>query len=161
MIDWWQSLAPRERVLLGGAAVFLMLVGIWAGLLDPAWQRNQALRLQLEAKQALLAEVDTLASEAQTLRRSGRPAQSLPPGRSILEVTTASARAAGLQQAIRRMVPESGTRLRLQFDRVAFDRVIAWLEQLERQHGIAVQSISVEKLDTAGAVRTDFVLEAG
>lgn len=161
MRAWWQGLAARERWVLAGGLILLALLAGYVLALEPALARNAYLREQIEARRALLEEVRRLAGEAERLRAGAPSAASLPAGGSLLSVTNASAGRAGLQSAIKRVVPEGDRRLRLQFERVAFDRMIAWLEQLSQRHGIAVQALSLERLDTPGLVRADLVLAAG
>jgi type II secretory pathway component PulM len=51
--------------------------------------------------------------------------------------------------------------LRVRFERVAFDGLVAWLARLAQSHGVRVESAEIESAGEPGLVNAGLVLKAG
>jgi general secretion pathway protein M len=78
-------------------------------------------------------------------------------GPSLLAKMDDSVRAAGLSDALKRIEPVSGGAVGLRFERILFDVLIAWIEQLQTQ-GIRVLSMSCEQTGP-GSVDVQIVVQ--
>lgn len=65
---WWQTLAGRERRLVGGAAVLLVAVLVWLVAVQPAWRTLERAAIEREALELQWQAMQRLAIEAQQLR---------------------------------------------------------------------------------------------
>jgi len=66
-------------------------------------------------------------------------------------------REAGLGAAMRGTQP-SGTGVRVQLEAAPFDTLVTWLATLEERHGLAIESISVDRAARPGLVNANITL---
>jgi type II secretory pathway component PulM len=134
-------LNPGERRTLGLALGAAVLVLLWFYAWRPLVQaetnaRAEALRLG-EGLAALRPEIDRLAAaEPRALRFSG----------SIAAELDRRARDARLDGSLVGIESLSEDRVRIRYKAVAFDVLVGWLEQLERETGIRVAEWSNERV---------------
>lgn len=160
MKAWWQQLAARERrwVTLGGGALALILI------YSLAWQplvRYHALMQQRAAEQAeLLAWMQQTALEVERLRAAAGGVMPVS-AQSLLAQVDASAKAAGLGAALKRVEPEGVNTVRVWLEQAPFDATVLWLERLKREQGARITSVVVERVAAApaGAVNVRIALE--
>ena len=131
----WQGLSRRERRIVQGAAIVLLLLFSWLWLFEPAWQGRQALRARLPVLLGQLAEVDRLAVVAQEL--SG-----------------------GLPDAAMAPVATGERSFDLRFDAVPYPLSLVWLDAAAREMRLRVVDVSLERAAEAGRVSGRIVLEA-
>lgn len=156
MRAWYNNLAERERrmVLLGGiTAVILLILAIVLPL-----NRNIA-----QAKQRLTTKQGDLAfiqSAAPTLASAG-PGMNMASADNLVVLVDSSARESGLGKSLSSSSPAADRSLRVRFERVAFDGMVAWLARLSQNHGVRVDSAEIETAGEAGLVNASLVLKAG
>jgi type II secretory pathway component PulM len=134
------SLNERERrmVLIGGgvAAVLLLL-----GIILPLDRSVSRAHDRVGHKQADLAWMRGVAPQ---LAGSG-PAVAEPATQdSLLVVVDRSARDAGLGSSLTSSEPSGPGGLRVRLDKAPFDILVGWLARLADQHGIRVESASID-----------------
>jgi len=146
--DWWQGLEAGERrtLTLGGIALAAML--LWFGVAEPVIKSRETWRQRVAQGEADLALMRRLAPQ---LRASEAPVVA-PDGRSLLARTDATAREAGIGDALLRVEPGAGGQVRVWFQGVAFDVLAQWLEDSSARHGVRIEELSVEKGGGAGKV---------
>jgi general secretion pathway protein M len=160
MNAWWQELAARERLTLSLGALVLALVVGYLAVLEPALDRRQALA---EQARVLEAELDWLKSQVSAVRATSTPRPALADSRpasqgSLLAVVDASARAAGLGDALRRVRPQ-GAAVLAELDRAAYDELMRWLATMETTHGLRTVTLTVDRSDTPGSVNAQVRIE--
>jgi general secretion pathway protein M len=158
---YWSGLQPRERRILGigGAALVLML--LYALVLDPYTSNVQRLRETVSEQRALLTWMEQAAQEVRQLRGAGS-APASTDGRSLLAITDSSARQAGLGDSVTRVEPDGERSVRVWLDKAAFNDMVRWLDELREQHAVVIDGAVVERSDTPGRVDARVVLkEAG
>ena len=160
MKAWFLSLAPRERLIVAAGAGVLLVLVLWLGVWEPLAQRTQQLEQSVTVQEETLAWMQQAAAEIEQLRRSGGPAATGLQGRSLLAVVDQATRAAGLSGGLKRIEPEGADRVRVQFERIAFDDFMRWLDGLQRQYGVFTQSITVEREEAPGRVNIRLTLDA-
>lgn len=161
MNEWWRGLNTREQrmVLIGGIAVVLMVVyfGVWEPVqaqkknLEKAVLEQHAVR---DWMQQAAAEIDLLRGRS---KRNSRTAGS--PGRSLLAVVDQTAKRGKLGPALRRVEPEGTSAVRVWLDQASFDDTMRWLTGLQRDHGIFVSTITVDRQDASGIVNVRLSLQ--
>ena len=113
MSAWWAGLAPRERVVLAGGAVLLVLVVLWLMIWEPLAQKREQLRADISALSADLSWMEQVASQVKRrAAQQGSASNGAAAGGSVLTLVEVSAGAAGLRESLERVQPEGqGARL--------------------------------------------------
>lgn len=144
MIAWWRSRQARERAFLGAALLFAAAVLGYLLVWEPLQQRRAELRRGVAGLRADLDWMRSAAAEVKRLHAQAAAGASGAAGASLLTLVDASARSAGLAQALKRLEPHE-SQLRVQLEQVEFDTMLRWLEQLASQHGIAPSTAVVNR----------------
>lgn len=160
MKAWWQQLAARERrwVALGGGALALILVYSLAW--QPLASYHARVQQRVSEQTELLAWMTQSALEIERLRAAAGGVMPVS-AQSLLAQVDASAKAAGLGAALKRVEPEGGSTVRVWLEQAPFDATVLWLERLKREHGARITSVVVERVAAApaGAVNVRIALE--
>lgn len=144
MIDYWHRLQPRERGLIGVAALVVAAVLVWALIWEPLQASRASLVEQIADQRALLDWLDRVEPEVDRLRAS-RDAQPSLAGGSTLSVIDEGARAAGLAGALKRIEPGSGDEVRVVFEQASFPDLMRWLGTTVAERPLAVARITADR----------------
>lgn len=154
--DFWNARTPRERLILGGGALLLLVLLGYAWLWLPVQRESAQLRAALPA---LRAQAQQVAADRQTVAAlRARPAA--PASGDLAARIEALAVAGGLRARIEAIVPLDAQRVRVRLPEVAFDDWIAWLDTAQKA-GVRVEYAQAEASGGAGAVRAEAVLATG
>jgi general secretion pathway protein M len=153
LMQWYQRLTERDqRILRIGAAAGLLLLIL--ALLLPLQRAVSGARARIEHKQSDLVWMHSVAP---TLAAAG-PVPSAPATpESLVVLVDRSARESGLGQALTGSQPSGKGALRVQLEKAEFNLLIAWLARLSTQHGIQVETATIDHAD-AGLVSASVVL---
>lgn len=154
--QYWSTLQPRERHTLLGGGIALVLILIYALIVDPFRQELNRLEQSVSQQQQVLDWMQQAAAEVKQLRGS-QPASKQVSGQSLMSVIDASARSTGLSGALKQLRPE-GQGVKVRLEEAAFDDMLRWLDQLNSQHGIQVNGLVMERLPQTGKVNASVVL---
>lgn len=160
MKEWWSNLGTRERLIVGGAAVLLVPLLLWALVWQPLASSVRRLETEVVAQREGLQWMRNAAAELKQLHGSGAQASAGLGGRSLLAVVDQSARAAGLGNGLKRIEPDSATAVRARLEGVSFDAVVKWLDELSRQFGVLATLVSIERAQGIGQVNVRLTLQA-
>jgi len=154
MNAYWNNLQPREQLIVAFASVTLLLLIIYLSIIEPHINNKEQLRRSVQIQQEDLQWMRETALQfnGQKSHKGG-----LGSGQSLMSAVDQSVRKQGLSSAIKKIQPE-GKRVRIQFEQVAFDRMISWLSQVEQQLGLRVEGVVVERQEQAGAVNARVVI---
>lgn len=157
MRAWYERLSERERriVLFGGiAGVVLVLLAIVLPLNRNITQSRQ----RVVTKQSDLAFIQNAAPQ---LAAAGPGIGTAATGESLVVLIDSSARESGLGKSLSSSQPTPDKGLRVRFEKVAFDGLLAWLARLAQSHGVHVESAEIESAGEVGLVNAGLVLKAG
>lgn len=154
----WDALAPRERSVLAAGAVVLLAVLAYVLVWEPLAQSRDALRTQVQAGEADLAWMRAAAPQVRE-RAASAPAPVSNDGRSLLARADASAREAGLGNALLRVEPVSDGQVRVYFQQAGFDPLMRWVEALSAQGSLRVGEFSARRAEGVGVVDANLSLE--
>jgi len=161
--SWWSGLQKREQQAILVGAGLLLLVMLWAFGWQPYQQDQSKLAARIEARQHQLIEVNQIASRAKAMqgRQQSTVHTNARGDRSLLRLSDETARAAGLAAALKRIEPDSDQRVQVWLEAAPFDPLISWLEQLEKQYGVSVDSASISRVSSAvsGSVNAHITLQ--
>jgi general secretion pathway protein M len=156
MRAWYQNLSERDRriVLIGGCVVALLLI---LGTVLPLNRSIAQAQQRVTVKQGDLAFIQGAAPQI----AAAGPAGQVASGESLIVLVDSSARESGLGKALSSSQPTGDRGLRVRFERVAFDGLVAWLARLSQNHGVSVESAEIESAGEPGLVNAGLVLRAG
>lgn len=159
MKEWFNNLEQREKQMVSVGAVALLVLMIYVLAWDPFVKRYASLEASARENEQLVAWLQERAQEVGELR-AAMPSHGLTnQGQSILGNVDKTAKAMGLSESIKRVQPEGTTKARVSLEDASFDKVVRWLENLQRQQGINVESGAIEKQEEPGLVNVRLVLE--
>lgn len=156
MRDWLQSLQPRERLFVIGGAVAVALALLYALVWAPLDRRHKALEASVDAWERSLAEIRPLQGLQPTAATTGRPVASVQ--QTPVVIVDLTLRARGLDRALRRSQPTTGNGIRVEFENVAFDDLVLWLDDLGTQYAMQVASGSLSTSSQSGPGRVNATL---
>ncbi|WP_297527167.1 type II secretion system protein GspM [Thiohalobacter sp.] len=160
MKHWWQGLAPRERLLVGGGGLLALILLGWALLWSPFSQRLAELDSSVSEQRVTYEAMREDAGRIRQLQAGGGARSAGLGGRSLLAVVDQSVRAGRLAPALRHLEPEGRDRVRLRLEGAAFDELVLWLDQLQTRHGIRAEAVDIEAAEAPGRVDARLTLAA-
>ena len=141
--NWWQQLAPRERLLVAVCGAFIVLALFWSLVVQPLYSGSAKLELQVSDKQAQLANLQELAAQvAPAASGNGQP--TLASGESIVVVIDQTTRSSALAPYLKRNQPEGTSGVRLRFEGAPFDSLVSWLGNLNQKYGMVTVSANFD-----------------
>ncbi|MEO8460492.1 MAG: type II secretion system protein M [Dokdonella sp.] len=156
---WWNQRLPRERmILLIGATVTGALL-VWALVWHPLANKRIELGEQIVSQRESLAYVRAATAEMATSQSGVHNTRRDRQGKSLLALVDASARAGGLEAALKRVEPVGTRSVRASFEYASFDDLMQWLESLARDYGVRVSDFSADRSDGVGLVSARVTLE--
>jgi general secretion pathway protein M len=144
MKEWFAGLEPRERLLVSGGAVVLVLLLLYVVIWEPISSGYRNLQEDVAEQKQTLAWMQQAASQIKTLQRSSTGEVRGLGGRSLLAVVDQSARSGGLGDSIKRIEPDGSKGVKVWLEGVAFDPMILWLGKLTRTYQIETSLITIE-----------------
>jgi general secretion pathway protein M len=153
---YYSGLSPADRRALTLLSCFISIVGLWLLV----WQPVEHMRVRSEEAfieaRSDLAWMQAHAAEARISGASGSSRALVQHNINLFSATGETASAAGISMA--RVEPSGDAALRVNIDSASFSRLLGWLEQMEKQDGIRVSQLSIEKLADPGTVSATLLL---
>jgi type II secretory pathway component PulM len=156
MKDWLYSLEQRERIFVIGGAVAVVLALLYAFLWVPLDKGHETLQSSVDSWQRSLAEIRPLRGMQPAQTQSSRPAVNTQ--QTPVVIVDATLRARGLDRSLRRSQPTTSSGIRVEFENVAFDDLVLWLDDLSTQYAMEVASGSLSTSAQAGPGRINATL---
>lgn len=161
MKEWYAGLEPRERRLMIGAGVFLIVMLFYLLVWEPIAKDNEALRLSYQNSQQLIDWMEDAAEEAKALQ--AKISASGPSGssenQSLLGIIDRTAKRDKLGSSVKRVQPDGKTGARVWLENAIFNDMIKWLENLQHKEGIRLVTTVIEKQEEPGLVNARLVFE--
>ncbi len=157
LINWWETLAPRERWLMkiGSAAIIIILtyLYVWTPFVDAV---NSA-HTDVEHKRELIQWMQAAIIKIEQLKARGL-VERAPTQASLLVLTNQSARENHLSPFIGQIREIDANEINVEFTTVPFDKLMTWLELLWREYGIQVTAFNLIPQKIAGLVQVNMNL---
>lgn len=154
------NLETRERLFVSAGVVFVIFAIAWAGVWTPLDAKHQATAERVETWRQSLAALRPLRGQVQATANSATV--NTNPNQSLVVIVDNSLRQRGLYSSLQRSQPTpAGNGIRVEFESAAFDDIVLWLGDLQRQYGlrVAAGSFSLASGDTPGRVNSTVTLE--
>ncbi len=154
MNDWLAARSPRERLMLGLMGLALAAFALWYGLYAPLLAARDRAQASYEAAVQAQTQVKRTVTRIKALRVAVKPPQVTASPEDAIRT---SAEAAGLSLA--RVEPDPAGGLRVAIDAAPATALFPWLAGLQRDYGLAAQTLTVVKGEEGG-LRVDATLVA-
>jgi general secretion pathway protein M len=156
MRDWFDNLAPRERLVVSIGAVVAGLILFWGMVLYPLGSSAEASAERVARKQA---DLEWMLGAAAEIKASGGIVSAAGnPDQSLVVVIDRSAREAGIGAALTRNQPVGEDSIRVRLESASFDAVTRWLGQLQGSYGLDMESATFERGKAEGTVTASVIL---
>jgi general secretion pathway protein M len=158
--DWFDALAERERMFIVAAAATILFAAFWFGIWTPLDSGQKSAAARVDTWKISLAELRPLKSQVQA-SASGQPIQAAQD-QPLVVIVDSTLRQRGLLDALQRSQPTpTGDGIRVEFESAAFDDLMLWLGDVNRQYGLLVQSgnFSPAAGESPGRVNSTLTLE--
>ena len=151
LMTWWQSISPRERVLVGGGSIALLIALIYWGGIKPLNERAELAKNRINSERNLLAWVQKKADNITTLRggTSHNAQTSIKPMNQVIPSSTNR-----FKIELIRMQPR-GDVMQVWVKPLPFNSLINWLAYLRDAQGIDVQFLDIDKAEVEGMVEVN------
>jgi len=156
LLRHWGSLASRERRMVLGALVVIIIALLYLLAFEPAWKANRKLAAELPVLRAQAAQLGALASEARRLSAVPRVSES---AQALQAALSASTQAAGFGAALAEL-KRDGALFELRFAGVPHEAWLLWLDATLRQTRLRVLDLSIVRAGGPGVVDVKLVLES-
>jgi general secretion pathway protein M len=146
--NWYAGLQEREQRTVAIGAIFLALTILIGGILMPLQSAVSRAVKETDTRREDLAWMRVNAPEVRAFGDQV-PADT---GEAPVALVDRVAREAGLASALRGTQPNPAGGVRVQLEAAPFDTMIAWLDTLDRRHGLSIESITVDRTPAPGMV---------
>jgi general secretion pathway protein M len=154
--QWFDKLAPRERWMVMGGALFALVALIFAAGIRPVYQARDAAASRVAEQRSLLTDIEQVARRfGPQSAAAGAPTGS---GESLIVLIDRSTRERGLSNYLKRNQPEGNDGVRLRMENAPFDELLLWLSEVQSRQGLAAISASFDPAGEPGRVNANLVL---
>ncbi len=152
LLAFWQARNEREKKILVFCGLFLLAVFLYAYVWQPGEQARTRLRELLPQLRLNDARMHEQAREIRLLRKSvpapGQPAD-------LKKNIDASATRHKLRDRINVLTVDAAGRAHISIDAIAFDDWIRWLDALQREDRLRLESSHIVMLSDPGMVKVE------
>lgn len=159
MKEWFNSLDARERKILIGGAIAVLLMSLYFLGWEPFITKIDHLKKSNAENEKTLTWMKQKAGEVRQLQRSNPSMKVDLKGQSLLGVIDKTAKSNNLGSAIKRVQPEGNNKALVRLEGAQFNHVIRWLEHLQLHQGIQVDSSVIERQSEPGLVNARIIFQ--
>ncbi len=156
MKEWFNTLAPRERLMVSLAAVVVVLALLYAAAWSPLSSSVTRLQQSVEDRQSLKQWMQRSAAEVTQLRHG---ATAGADHRSLLAVVDQTSKQSQLAPAVKRIEPDGQELVRVSLEQASFDEMVNWLGGLQHNFGVSVADVSIDRQSDSGRVNVRLTLK--
>lgn len=153
---WFDALKPRERLIFVGGAALVVLVAIYVLALAPFYKSISDANQRVERKQGDLAWMRSVIGEVQMLN-ANQPNMAVATDESLVVLIDRAARECGLSEALTGQTPNGDQGIRVRLESAAFDSVVTCMGNLERGHGVRIETAQFDRTAKPGLVNASLV----
>lgn len=154
-IQWWRTLASRERRLIMAAVAVIGTAVLYLLAFEPAWAGRQKLAGELPQLRAQVAQMDALSSEARRISGMTAAVESSAAIRRSIETSISSA---GLKPFMS-SGNFQGELVEVRFNAAPFAQLAAWVDATVRETRVRIVDANVQREAAAGLVTARLAFE--
>jgi type II secretory pathway component PulM len=155
---FWAALSTRERAAVTAAAVLALGAALYLLLWAPGMAARHSLSAALPRLRAQLEDMRWQREQIVALRKK---AGATSPKGDLVAMVRASAAQAPFASAIERVEVLPGGKVRVQGGPLAFDAWLAWVDGLQRELAVRIESCRITALDQPGMVGVEVSFSSG
>lgn len=159
MRQWFSGLSNRERLIVSGGAIVVLIMSVYLLLWEPLTIQRSQLQTSVQAQRTTYAWMQKAAIEVRQLSGKGDGIKN--QSESLLGTINNTAKLKLAGAILKRVEEDRQQGVRVWIEQVAFDDLILWLGQLQQQHGISVSSLVSERHAKTGRVDVRLILQRG
>lgn len=155
--DKFDSLQPRERIIVIAGAILVLVVAVYVLALAPLYSAVNAQAKRVAQKEGDLAWMRSVSGEVAVLSAN---APSRPGGsnESMVVLIDRTARECGLGASLTGQTPNGERGIRVRLEGAEFDKLMVCLGTLQQVHAVDVESASIDRTAKPGLVNANLVL---
>lgn len=147
-MEWFTALPRRQQWFVVSGAIVVVLYVLYMALWAPLGDKVDKLSMRNQGATANLQWLRESAAEVQQLRGSG--GGSRQSQMSLSQMVDTSVARHGIRMS--RFQPSGQTEAQVWLDTVEFNRLVAWLDQMENGYGVAIKNIAINAGNSDGMV---------
>lgn len=145
LLDWWQSLQPREQQLVRWASIVVGISLVYFSVWQPVHDYRDSRQMEADAAQQQLQWLQQKLPLIQ-----GNSSAAARGSQSLNEIVARTAQQYKIN--VSRMQPQKNL-LKLSIDDVPFDELLRFLHQLQTEQGVQLVQLDIANTEVAGTVR--------
>jgi len=153
--DWWGQASSRDQLSVIACGVVLAVYIVYIAILSPVQNMAEEQMKTTAAQKVALERVRKLAAQVKEMKRG----KSGKKSRSAEKIVESSIGTHGLRVSGFDASGKSGIRVR--FDQVTFDKLLAWVNELEVNEGLSMKDISIASGKAQGVVSANLLIQGG
>ncbi len=155
--DKFNSLQPRERWVVIGGAILVLVVAVYVFALAPLYSAVDAQAKRVAQKEGDLAWMRSVSGEVAVLS-AAQPSRPGPSNESLVVLIDRAARECGLSNSLTGQTPNGERGIRVRLESAEFDKLMVCLGTLQQVHAIDVESATIDRTAKPGLVNANLVL---
>ena len=159
MKEWFDGLETRERYILIGGGVASFFIILYFMIWSPFITKMVTLEKSIIEHEENIVWMREAAQKAKTLKKQNPTARSSSGG-SLLAVIDRTAKSSKLGKAVKRIRPDGQNKAQVWLEDAEFDDVVRWLENLQKQQNITLETSVIEKQSKPGIVNARLVFNS-
>lgn len=157
LTDRLNALQPRERIIVIGGAILVLVTAVYVLGLAPLYAAVSAQAKRVDRKEGDLAWMRSVAGEVAMLSASA-PSRPGPSNESMVVLIDRAARECGLASALTGQTPNGEHGIRVRLEGAEFDKIMVCLGTLQQVHAVDVESATIDRTAKPGLVNANLVL---
>ncbi len=153
----WESLQPRERVIISVAGVLLLLVIVYQFLFSPIHHGLSRLHTTVTENQQLLTWMANTQQHIHTLSKSSTSAQRVEQS-SLLSTVDESVHESPIAAHVTALQQGTNQAVVIKFNNVNFDALTTWLISLRKEYNIEAKQVVITQISHDGEVQASIDL---
>jgi len=155
--DWFFSLKPRERAIVIGGGILVLIVGVYLFGLAPFYSAVSARGERVASKQGDLAWMRSIGPELMALNANA-PSAVAPSNESLVVLIDRASRECGLGSSLTGQTPSGENGIRVRLEQAEFDKLVVCLGSLQQAHSVSIESATIDRSGKPGFVNASLVL---
>ncbi len=156
--SWFQNLVKREQIIVAGGGIIVVLIvfiyAIWAPLTRAANNAKEHYNTQV----ALLEYMHQNAPTIMALRAQGQTTTPTTTNEPLLTRVEQSINNSKLTSFLTNIQQQKDA-VNISFDSVPFDILMSWLQNLNRNNKVNIDSTTIKRLPTTGMTKVELTLK--
>ena len=158
MLERWQQLNSREKVIVGLGAVIIVALFFYSFVWSPVLDKSKQLLEKIQQQSVELSWMQHAGLRIKRLQSQGFVNPRLEEGPALVLVEQ-SLMKVSLSNYIKKIQQPEAHKINLELSQVPFDAFIDWVQSLGKATGIHVVQTKVVRTDIDGVVNVTVLLQ--